>query len=144
MLQPGLRSIDSARVGEILQEATGQGALVYFLSTPGLADMSSFFDAIKGTFPLDPPIFGQHSWEALSDSLWEGIYALDVKTVVAIWSDAYEMLKNAPDDYEIALSVLGQVAELLADPRVTAGRPKGFCIYVVNRQMEGVVDPPGV
>jgi hypothetical protein len=49
---------------------------------------------------------------------------------VIVWPDAAELKEDSPEDYEISLSILRDIAESLADPAATSGRPKAVCIYV--------------
>jgi hypothetical protein len=61
------------RTGDCLQQVIGEfrdaGWLVFGLPA-GIADRAGFFTAIKSVMPLDPPLMGGRSWDALSDSLW--------------------------------------------------------------------------
>ena len=113
--------IDPAAVGGVLDEATTNGATTYVLSVPEPADRAAFFDAVRNTFPLDPPLIGSRSWDALSDSLWEGLRTLDATQVVIVWRDAEIMSKTHPSDYQIAVAVLEDITATLAETNATAG-----------------------
>jgi hypothetical protein len=83
--------------------------------------------------PATPALTGC-SWDALSDSLWEGLYSLEAKQIVIVWPDSSVMSKAVPSDFETALSVLADVAESLSNPDFTNGNPKNVCIYVGRRE----------
>lgn len=136
-LRSGLTVIDSARIDEVVAEATAENATIYMLSVPEPADRLAFFDAVRGTLPLDPPLAGSRSWDALSDSLWEGLRILDATTFVIIWSNAYSMREARPNDHQIALAVLQDVATSLSDSAATVGHPKKVCVYAVARSDSG-------
>ncbi|NJP99981.1 barstar family protein [Streptomyces zingiberis] len=94
---------------------------------PGRA---AFFDAVRRTLPLDPPLVGSGSWDALSDSLWEGIHGQRCERVVIVWPDAASFAEASPEEFRTALDVLADVAETLSDERATVGRPTELCVYI--------------
>jgi len=100
------------------------------LPTTGIVDRSSFFDAVRATFPLDPPLIGSHSWDALSDSLWEGLHTSAARRIAIMWQGTRTMATSASSDFETALDVLVDVASLLADPQATHGTTKELAILV--------------
>jgi hypothetical protein len=44
-----------------------------------------FFEAMKALLPLDPPLVGNRSWDALSDSLWSGLDQLAADNIAIVW-----------------------------------------------------------
>jgi hypothetical protein len=68
-------------------------------------------------------------WQALSDSLWTGLHALDCRRIVIAWPNAGLMDERAPEDFRTALAVLQDVAESLGSEKYTVGRPKE--VYVL-------------
>lgn len=116
-------------VEAILREAHLAG-LTTFALPRGIADRASFFDAIRATLPLDPPLVGRHSWDALSDSLWEGLYGHDALRIVILWPETGKMAAAARADFETALNVLADVAHTLADPHVAPKRTKETTVLV--------------
>ncbi|MFI1952512.1 barstar family protein [Streptomyces xinghaiensis] len=92
--------------------------------------MTAFFDAARITLPLDPPLVGSRSWDALADSLWEGIHALERGRVVMLWPDAASFAEASPEEFRTAVDVLTDVAELLSDEKATTGRPTDLCVYI--------------
>lgn len=126
----GLQRVGALDVPAIQRAATLTGVTTFVLPSHGIVDRSSFFDAVRKTLPLDPPLVGSGSWDALSDSLWEGLFQHLSGRIAIIWPGAGEMAAQAPTDFEIALSVLSDVADLLADQRATAGVTKEVSIVV--------------
>ncbi len=66
----------------------------------------------------------------MSDSLWEGLHALPGGRVAILWPNARTMASTAALDFEMALNVLADVANLLANPRATIGKPKEVTVVV--------------
>jgi Barstar (barnase inhibitor) len=129
-LSSNLSIIDPEQADEIMQEAVRCNIPVYLISTDQRVGREAFFDAVRSALPLDPPLMSARSWEALSDSLWEGIRSLGSKHVVALWPDSSLFSEGAPCEFDIATSVLADVARSLADPEATRGRPVEMSIYI--------------
>lgn len=104
--------------------------VVIELSTAGGSGRKAFFDAVRSTVPLDPPVMSERSWDALEDSLWEGLFQLPDRRILISWLDASDYATESFEDYEAAMSVLASVADLLADEQATTGRPKDVDVYV--------------
>jgi Barstar (barnase inhibitor) len=130
----GLNLINVAEAGEITQAAAESGYPLYLIDTERGSSREVFFEAVKASIPLDPPIHGSRSWEALADSLWEGLHAQHFDRVVILWPDASEMAEDSPREYATAIDVLSGSARNLADPNATVGHPTEVCIYVGTRQ----------
>jgi hypothetical protein len=129
-LRRGVTVIDPSQAQEVGDEAARRDVLIYVISTGGQAGRDVFFDAVRRTLPLNPPIMSSRSWDALTDSLWQGIYELNRPRVVILWPDSSPFSDAAPGDFEIALSVFDQVASELADVEVTLGEAVEACFYV--------------
>jgi hypothetical protein len=129
-LQPGLIMVGAAHLDSIVQAAKLEHVPVYVLPNAGVVDRASFFDAIRATLPLDPPIQSARSWDALSDSLWVGLDTLDADQVLIVWPNAAAMIPASRMEYDQALTVLADVATSLADPKLTQGKPKQVSIIV--------------
>src|SRR5579859_6913650 len=123
-IQPGLARVDHLDVDATQRESEQAGYTVFVLRGGTIADSESFFDAVRATFPLDPPIASSQSWDALSDSLWEGLYRHASQRIVILWPRAAFMAKSAPAEFEAALGVLTQVSNLLIDRQATCEKPK--------------------
>lgn len=128
--KPGLFRTRSLEVEPTRRLAEQAGYTTFVLPTEGIVDRASFFDAVRTTFPLDPPLLGSHSWDAMSDSLWEGLYTHEARRIAILWPNARVLADSAPSDFEMALNVLTDVASLLADPRATVDKPKEVTVLV--------------
>jgi hypothetical protein len=111
------------------RELANQGWRVFILPT-GIKDRKSFFNGVRTVLPLDPPIVSDRSWDALSDSLWEGLHNLDSDKIAIIWPGAEEMANAQKEDFEIAASVLSDVSELLVDVEATVGDPQKVLVLL--------------
>lgn len=129
-LKGGLQRTGALDVAAIQRQATHEGFTALVLPGHGVIDRSSFFDAVRETLPLDPPLVGSLSWDALSDSLWEGLYEHSSKRLAIIWPGAGDMATRAAADFETALNVLAEVANLLADQQATLGATKEVAVLV--------------
>ena len=94
-----------------------------------VVDCASFFDAVRASLPLNPPILSSDNWDALSDSIWNGLDELNTGRVLIVWSDSDHM-KDSPEDFQMALYVLEDVIEGLASPEFTQGKPKDVTVLL--------------
>jgi Barstar (barnase inhibitor) len=129
-LKPGLLRIEMLDVEATRRQAEQAGFLTFVLPGESIVDQASFFNAVRATLPLDPPLIGIRSWDALSDSLWEGLQAHAAQRIAILWPNTRVMTNSALSDFEIALSVLVDVASSLADPRTTRDNPKEVTLLV--------------
>jgi hypothetical protein len=129
-LKPGLTRTKKLDVESTRRQAERAGYTTFVLPAKGITDRVSFFDAVRATLPLDPPVVGSHSWDALSDSLWEGLYALSNQRVAVLWPNASAMAQGDRSAFETALSVFSDVITSLTDPRATRGKPKEVALVV--------------
>ncbi|WP_435187758.1 barstar family protein [Streptomyces sp. bgisy126] len=128
----GFHEVPAASVPELLAEAARRDVPVFTLSTGGRTDKEAFFRAVRETLPLDPPLsVTRHVWDALADSLWNGLHGLGAPRAVVVWPDAGPVAE-AHGDYAIALDVLRDLPPTLADPRCTAGRRTELSVYVAS------------
>jgi len=129
-LKPGLQRTGVLDVETTRRQAEQVGFTTFVWPATGIVDRASFFDAVRATFPLDPPLVGSRSWDALSDSLWEGLHTHSARRIAIIWPNTRAMACSASSDFETALYVLADVANLLADPRATRDDPKEIAVLV--------------
>lgn len=129
-LTQGLREVGGLDVEATRREAQEAGYATFVLPAEGIVDRSSFFDAVRVTLPLDPPLVGSRSWDAFSDSLWQGLYTHPEGRVAILWPNARIMATAASSDFEMALAVIDDVATSLADPRATRGSTKDVVVIV--------------
>ncbi len=96
---------------------------MFFLSSGVGGGQDAFFEAVRASVPLDPPLMSNRKWDALSDSLFGGLAELGADRILLVWTDLAEMVAAAPGEAEIALEVLTDVADTLAEPKYTQGQP---------------------
>jgi hypothetical protein len=128
-MQRGIIRTASQDVEETIERARQAGLAVYLLPPSGIRDRDDFFNAVRETLPLDPPLVSNRSWDALSDSLWGGLDALSAGHVVIVWANSDVMARAAPVDYETALEILTDIADTLAERDFT-DRPKEVSIIL--------------
>jgi hypothetical protein len=126
----GLSRIENLDVSSTRTEAERAGLATFVLPSNGIVDRASFFDAVRGTLPLDPPLLGSRSWDALSDSLWEGLRTHMAPRIAIVWPNTAAMAAGAGSDFEIALQVLADVANSLGDSGLTCGSSKEVVVLV--------------
>jgi len=129
-LRPRVTKLKNLNVNLALQDARAEGISAYVLSGTGITDRESLFEAVRMSLPLDPPLVGSKSWDAMSDSLWSGLDALTSGRIIIIWTNSSAMEQLAPRDFELALKVFEDVAQSLADPVATNGEPKEVRVLV--------------
>jgi hypothetical protein len=83
-------------------------------------DKDSFFAAVRDALPLDPPLTGpKGSWDAMSDSLWEGLDHLYVDRVAIVWPEADRLRVDDPPSYEVVIEIFTDLVFSLADLKFT-------------------------
>jgi hypothetical protein len=101
---PGVRMVAGLDVDACRRDLERDGYTVFVL--PPSTDRDSFIAAARATLPLDPPLESTRSWDALADSLWEGLRQHPAPRIAIVWAGARAM---AAADREIALGVLADV-----------------------------------
>lgn len=97
-----------------------------------IVDRSSFFQAMRDTMPLDPPILSDYVWDALSDSLSQAVTDLGASHVLLVWPNAVVMEQRDPSEYAIAVEMLDDIAATVADPQYAGGRTVCFRVLQVE------------
>ncbi|MET9446143.1 barstar family protein [Streptomyces cinerochromogenes] len=137
VIDRGFHEVAGGDIPGILDEAARRGIPVFTLSTAGRTDKEAFFGAVRETLPLDPPLGTfRMVWDTLSDSLWGGLHELKSPRVVIVWPDA-RPVAGAEGDFWIALEILRDVAESLAEARYTSGRPTQVSVYIAPAPSPG-------
>src|SRR5262249_33474691 len=96
-LRQGLQRPSGYTVEQVLAAASRPDTVVYLLPELGVRDAWSLFEAVRQRIPLDPPVYSIN-WDALEDSMWSGIDALEVARVVIVWPQSRVMAQAAPED----------------------------------------------
>lgn len=133
-IERGLSVHDELDTRAVTRALERSGCRVLELPAHGIVDRASLFDAVRSSLPLDPPVVGSRSWDALSDSLWEGLRQLDASRIAIVWPNAGALQARASPDFDAAVSVLSDVAATLEDARATLGHPKRLSIVVGLRE----------
>lgn len=127
--EPALRFVSGLECDAVREAARRAGATSYVLPRD-VVDRASFFDAVRATLPLDPPLQGSTSWDALADSLWEGLHQAGARRVWIVWPGADAMANAAREDFAHAIRVMASVIEPLGDATATNGRPTALTFIV--------------
>jgi hypothetical protein len=109
----------------------------------GISGRVSFFRGVKATCPLDPPLVRDDVWDALSDSLWNGLDALAESAIAVIWPESAVMAEVAADDFSIARDILANISESIADSNATQGQPKQIAVVLAGLIEEDQAAEPG-
>lgn len=128
-IRPGLSVFAELDLGELKDKASHEGFRVLVLSGVG-PGKKSFFDQVETQLPTDPPLGKVNVWDALADSLWEGLSCLPEHKLLLVWPDSKEFADNSPDEFAIALSVLRDVTEIPMYLDDSPGRRKSVAIFV--------------
>lgn len=132
-LRPGLTFLDRAELAGVEVRAHHLGYAVFRMSTPGPNHREDFFERIRSDYPLDPPLVGSRSWDALYDSWRSGLHQVPQHRIVIVWPDAAGMREQAPDQFETAISVMSDTARHLAEPRWMHGRTKVLGVFLATQ-----------
>ena len=128
-MDPGVYRLSREACATAAEQLQNSGWTTYHLPA-GIKTRDSFFDAVRRSCPLDPPLVSNRSWDALSDSLWEGLRISPAKRLAIIWEDASCMAGAAAADFEVAHEILTDLARSLADPTPTLGEAKALVVIL--------------
>ena len=95
----------------------------------GIVDKPTFFTAVRTTLPLVPAL-ANDLWDALDDSLFEGLLEHPGDRLAILWSGAGEMRARDHAAFSAAVQVLENVARSLLDGAYTLGPPKSVLVVV--------------
>jgi hypothetical protein len=130
MLRAGVHRLSEADAVEVAREMAANGARVIFFPS-NIHDKASLITGIRATAPLDPPLASETNWDALEDSLWEGLRGLPENTIVIVWPSAIQMSKNSPTEYGVAEGIFADLATSLTSSATTGGTPKEL-IFIIT------------
>lgn len=125
--EPGVFSFPFREGMEEVAQYRLEGWRVFDLPK-GISSKTAFFDGVRSTLPLDPPVQGNQSWDALADSLWSGLDSLTDDMILIVWPDSLEMAKLAPVDANIAKTILAELPSSLGSEEVTGGDGKKLAV----------------
>lgn len=127
----GITTITNASVDEVERSLAATGARVFVLGD-GILTKQAFFDAIRNVLPLVPPVDGNSSWEALSDSLFEGLHQLPDSHIAIVWPNTSLMASSQPDDFAIATDILAYISATIPDPSLTRMPRKELSVTLID------------
>lgn len=127
--RPGLHRSPLSGLARVRRDLETNGWKVLVLPTT-IRDTPSFFKGVRDTVDLDPPVLRNSNWDALDDSLWEGLHTIGAERIALIWPDATTMAERDPRGYEIAIQILTNLPRSLGDDELTVGEPKQLSIIV--------------
>ncbi|WP_146150965.1 barstar family protein [Allosphingosinicella deserti] len=125
--EAGVFSFSAEEAAEEILKYRQDGWRIFELPK-GISSRGAFFEGVRSTLPLDPPLLGNQNWDALADSLWSGLDALTDDMILIVWPDSSDMTKNASDDAEIAINILSELPTSLGNDDITAGNTKKVAI----------------
>lgn len=128
-LKLGINFIKENEIAIVRQNAEQKKYKVYDINA---SCKHTIFENIKSKLPLDPPLVSNHVWDALLDSLFEGLSLEKSDEFLLICHETHEYKINHPSDYVIFLDVLKSVSDGLFDSENTAGNPKNLYIIMVE------------
>lgn len=126
----GCFSVNASEAEKIVSERQREGWRIFRLPAH-ITSADEFFEGVRRTLPLDPPLHSNRSWDALEDSLWAGLHSLGESRIVMVWPDAFEMEVHSPKDFAIAENILSELPPSLADTKLTVGVPKQLLVLRV-------------
>ncbi|CAM5384284.1 barstar family protein [Streptomyces lavendulae] len=124
----GIYGMRLADAGPLLGIWADSGVRVFEVETGGVTEKTAIIQAFAKVVPTDPPASGR-SWDAFTDSLWEGLHQLE-ETRVAIALRGECWVNQPHGDVQAALDVLQDVVTLLEDEKATGGRQTSVCILL--------------
>ncbi len=127
----GMYVVTKTEANRIRDECVRSGWKVLRLPA-GISSKDEFFEGVRQTLPLDPPLESNRSWDALADSLWSGLDALSDENILIVWPDASRMEALAADEFAIANSILAEIPDSLADREATVGATKHLVVLQVH------------
>lgn len=97
----------------------------------GIFSKDTFFNGVRATLPLDPPLTSNHSWDALNDSLWSGLELLPEEKLLIIWRTANKMRTHDIHNFKIACNILEDLPKSICDSKKREGKEASLAIVVV-------------
>src|ERR1035438_7621958 len=74
------------------------GFTIFELTDANVSNIETFFRAVVGVVPNDPPLSGKPHADAFVDSVWEGFQQLGVARIAVLWKHADKMLNEGLQD----------------------------------------------
>jgi len=126
-----IHRITSADFDTTVSQLADDSTVVY--RTDRISDMKSFFYEISRVLPLDPQVHFPVNWDAIADSLWEGLYTIDAERIALF----LQIEQQFASELTVVIDVFEQVSEQLSDPEPTLGRLTRLDVYVWTQEPSG-------
>ena len=94
-----------------------------------LVSKDDFFEGVRQTLPLDPPLCTNRSWDALDDALWSGLDSLKENRILIIWPSANLMKELEPKNFEVISCIFGGLPESLFKRKIHEGVEMKLIIF---------------
>lgn len=134
-ITPGLCRFATSTATDVLESRIcDDGWKVFVLKGAVMRDAAGLFDAIRAALPLDPPIERLVSWDALEDSIWEGLMEIPAKRIAVLWLDFNVFHRAAPTEAKLFSELLEGISASLANPQFAAGTPKQVAIVLHEQE----------
>ena len=79
---------------------------------------------------MNPPLQSTQSWDALSDSVWQGLLDLEAQRIMILWPSAHILAEHSPQDFRLALQIFEDIAETLSDDAATLTKKKELVLLI--------------
>lgn len=127
MIKNGFFMLSESGAEKIISECKSQQWKIYKLPCK-LSSKNEFFDGVRLTLPLDPPLASNRSWDALDDSLWSGLDSSLDKNILIIWPSSNSMRVHNEHDFEIIKEIFSGLAKTIPNKKITNGNKKNLII----------------
>ena len=107
--------VASEQIGYMCSELESEGYTLFTIDR--VRNAAEFFEAVKSSFPLDPPISGRVNWDAFSDSLWSGLETCQSDRVALVVLDATEFQKNDSRAFDLLVECMVDAAHQVEDEK---------------------------
>ncbi|WP_175481862.1 barstar family protein [Marinobacter zhejiangensis] len=108
-LPPGLIKISSSQFEDVQWKEYLSEVDEIVIDGKGIVSKENIIDAIRANFPLDPPV-ESYNWDAISDSLWEGMDSKYRDTVVVIKGGLDFLKRNDFESYKVVMDIFSDIS----------------------------------
>ncbi|MEM7246152.1 MAG: barstar family protein [Acidobacteriota bacterium] len=128
----GLWRVSAGQEGATKEALEREGYHVLDFDGRRVTNALTFFEEVRRVLPLDPPLSGRVSWDALVDSLGSGLDGLGERHVAIRWTAVDAMASADPAAFEMAVRCLTGLAEDMASEESGLEEPLGLLIVAVS------------
>ncbi len=99
----------STALDHVTAALSDQGFAVVRFDGDGVTDKASFLERADRDLPR-PADLHPHNWDALNDTLWNGLDDLGQPAIAIVWTDAQQMVAGDLQDFLTAVDIMAGVA----------------------------------